>query len=109
MASRIDSHALDEFNEHLSELSETWYDGDQREAFRHAAFQILAPDPTLSDEQVIEVTAIDHSGDLEVDGWFVDEQAETVFLFQAAGGRTQVSESKVDSLVKTRFEEVPAL
>ena len=95
MASRIDSHALDEFNEHLSELSETWYDGDQPEAFRHAAFQILAPDPTLSDEQVIEVTAIDHSGDLEVDGWFVDEQAETVFLFQAAGGRTQVSESKV--------------
>ena len=56
MASRVDSRALDEFNEHLSELSETWYDGDQRKAFRHAAFQIIAPDPTLSDEQVIEMT-----------------------------------------------------
>ena len=95
MPARVDSRALDEFNEHLSELSETWYDGDQRQAFRHAAFQIIAPDPTLSDEQVIELTAIDHSGDLEVDGWFVDEQSETVFLFQAAGGRTQVTEDKV--------------
>ena len=27
--------------------------------------------------------------------WFVDEQAETVFLFQASGGRTQVTEDKV--------------
>ncbi len=95
MAARADRRALDEFNDHLSELSETWYDGDERQAFRHAAFQIIAPDPTLSDEQVIELTAIDHSGDLEVDGWFVDDQSETVFLFQAAGGRTQVGEDKV--------------
>ena len=84
MAARADRRALDEFNEHLSELSETWYEGDERQAFRHAAFQIIAPNPTLSDEQVIELTAIDHSGDLEVDGWFVDEQSETVFLFQSA-------------------------
>ena len=95
MVAKADKRALDEFNEHLSELSETWYDGDQRQAFRHAAFQIIAPDPTLSDEQVIELTAIDHSGDLEVDGWFVDEQSETVFLFQSAGGETRVTEDKV--------------
>ena len=48
MALRDDSHALDEFNEHLSELSETWYNSEQREAFRHAAFQVLAPKPSLS-------------------------------------------------------------
>ena len=95
MAARADRRALDEFNEHLSELSETWYEGDERQAFRHAAFQIIAPDPTLSDEQVIELTAIDHSGDLEVDGWFVDEQSETVFLFQSAGGEAKVAEDKV--------------
>ncbi len=95
MPGRSDRRALNEFSEHLSELSETWYDGDERQAFRHAAFQIIAPDPTLSDEQVIELTAIDHSGDLEVDGWFVDEQSETVFLFQSAGGETRATEDKV--------------
>ena len=102
MATGARRHALDEFNEHLKELSETWYDGDERQAFRHAAFQIIAPDPTLSDEQVIELTAIDHSGDLEVDGWFVDEQAETVFIFQSVGGTTQVREDAV-----AKFWEAP--
>lgn len=102
MAATNDNQVLDEFNEHLSELAETWYEGDQRQAFRHAAFQIIAPDPALSDEQVIELTAIDKSGDLEIDGWFVDEQAETVFLFQAAGGRTKVTEDKV-----AKFWEAP--
>ena len=102
MAARADRRALDEFNDHLSELSETWYDGDVRQAFRHATFQIIAPDPTLSDEQVIELTAIDHSGDLEIDGWFVDEQSETVFLFQSVGGATQAREDAV-----AKFWEAP--
>ncbi len=102
MATQTYPRAIDEFREHLAELADTWYDGDQRKAFRHAAFQIIAPDPTLSDEQVIELTAIDQSGDLEIDGWFVDEQAETVFLFQATGGGTQAREDKV-----TKFWNAP--
>ncbi len=102
MATQTDQRAINDFREHLTELADTWYDGDQRKAFRHAAFQIIAPDPTLSDEQVIELTAIDQSGDLEIDGWFVDEQAETVFLFQATGGGTQAREDKV-----TKFWNAP--
>ena len=102
MAANSESHTPDDFTEHLNELSETWYEGDDRQAFRHAAFQIIAPDPALSDEQVIELTAIDHSGDLEIDGWFVDEQSETVFLFQSAGGRTKAAEDKV-----AKFWEAP--
>ncbi|MDE2702341.1 MAG: AIPR family protein [Chloroflexota bacterium] len=102
MVAQARSRAVDEFREHLNELAETWYDGDIPRAFRHAAFQTLAPDPTLSDEQVIELTAIDQSGDLEVDGWFVDEQSETVFLFQSAGGANRIPEGKV-----TKFWEAP--
>ena len=87
---------------YLNELAHTWYEQDEAKAFRHAAFQTLVPDPTLSDAQVIEMTAIDQSGDLEVDGWFVDEDAETVFLFQAAGGTSKVNEGKV-----VKFWEAP--
>ena len=102
MTARTDQRALDEFGEHLNELSETWYEDDISKAFRHAAFQTIAPDPNLSDEQVIELTAIDQSGDLEIDGWFVDEQSETVFLFQSMGGETPVREDKV-----AKFWEAP--
>ena len=95
MPPKADQKALIDFDEHIKEIADAYYDGNKREAFRHAAFQILAPDPTLSDEQVIEMTAIDKSGDLEVDGWFVDEESETVFLLQSAGGKSRVPESKV--------------
>ena len=102
MARKQGKEALNYFHEHLQEIADTSYEGDERKAFRHAAFQILAPDQTLSDEQVIEMTAIDQSGDLEIDGWFVDDQSETVFLFQAAGGNSKVNEGKV-----TKFWEAP--
>ena len=95
MATQTEQRAIDEFQEHLTELADTYYDGDQRKAFRHAAFSLIAPDPTLSDEQVIELTAIDQGGDLEIDGWFVDEQSESVFLFQSTGGNTRIREDKV--------------
>ena len=102
MTTKAGQRALNEFRNHLDELSGTWYEGDISQAFRHAAFQTIAPDPNLSDEQVIELTAIDHSGDLEIDGWFVDEQSETVFLFQSMGGETPVREDKV-----AKFWEAP--
>lgn len=102
MPRKSNKQALSYFDEHLQEIADTLYEGDERKAFRHAAFQILAPDVTLSDEQVIEMTAIDQSGDMEVDGWFVDEQSETVFLFQAMGGNSKAPESKV-----TKFWEAP--
>ena len=102
MPQKKTSLASNYFDEHLKEIADTYYDGDEQKSFRHAAFQVLAPDPTLSDEQVIEMTAIDKSGDMEVDGWFVDEQAETVFLFQSVGGKSRVTEDKV-----TKFWEAP--
>ena len=102
MPSKKISLASNYFDEHLKEIADTYYDGDEQKSFRHAAFQVLAPDPTLSDEQVIEMTAIDKSGDMEIDGWFVDEQAETVFLFQSVGGKSRVNEAKV-----TKFWEAP--
>ena len=95
MARKQGKEALNYFDEHLQEIADTSYEGDERKAFRHAAFQILAPDQSLSDEQVIEMTAIDQSGDMEIDGWFVDEESETMFLFQAVGGNSKVTESKV--------------
>ena len=95
MVSKSSPEALRRFRDHVSELTETWYDGDPLGAFRHAAFQQVAPDPSLSDEQVIEMTAIDKSGDLEVDGWVVDDTAEEIVLFQAVGGDTKVDEESV--------------
>ena len=93
---------ITEFRSELAELAANWYENDIPGAFRHLAFQTLAPDPTLSDEQVIQMTAIDQSGDLEIDGWLVDETSETVFLFQAYGGDSQAQEGKV-----TKFWESP--
>ena len=95
MADKRSTDALRRFREHVSELTETWYDGDSRKAFRHAAFQQIAPDPSLSDEQIIEMTAIDKSGDLEVDGWIVDDTSEQFVLFQAVGGDSKVDEASV--------------
>ena len=102
MPRKKNSIAIKNFDDHIKEIAETYYGGNERDAFRHAAFQILAPDPTLSDEQVIEMTAIDKSGDLEVDGWFVDDEAETVFLLQSMGGNSKVAEAKV-----AKFWEAP--
>ena len=95
MANKPGSEALRRFRDHVSELTETWYDGDASGAFRHAAFQQIAPDPSLSDEQVVEMTAIDKSGDLEVDGWVVDDTSEEFVLFQAVGGDNKVNEASV--------------
>ena len=95
MAGKPNSNALRRFRDHVSELTETWYDGDSNKAFRHAAFQQIAPDPSLSDEQIIEMTAIDKSGDLEVDGWIVDDTSEEFVLFQSVGGNNKVDESSV--------------
>ena len=95
MANKSNADALNRFRDHVSELTETWYDGDSNKAFRHAAFQQIAPDPSLSDEQIIEMTAIDKSGDLEVDGWIVDDTSEEIVLFQSVGGKNKVDESSV--------------
>ncbi|MBI2303259.1 MAG: AIPR family protein [Chloroflexi bacterium] len=89
------SRALQAFRDHIDELAETWYEGDRAKAFRHAAFQQVAPDPLISDAQVIELTAIDKAGDLEVDGWFVDDTGEFVLLFQSVGGQNRVDEASV--------------
>lgn len=80
--------------EHLQELEQTWYEGDKNKAFRHAAFQITT-NFALSDSQVIELTGIDGPGDLEIDGWYVDEDRQAVILFQSKGGRTRVNEAAV--------------
>ena len=95
MKNKVDSDALRRFRDHVDELTETWYEGNTRGAFRHAAFQQIAPDPSLSDEQIIEMTAIDKSGDLEVDGWVVDDTSEKFVLFQAVGGDGKVDEASV--------------
>jgi len=96
------ARALKAFQDQVAELAETWYERDETKAFRHAAFQQIAPDPLLSDPQIIELTAIDKTGDLEVDGWFVDDTGESVLLFQSAGGEDKVAEGKV-----TKFWESP--
>ena len=83
------------FNDHIAELAETWYDQDESKAFRHAAFQLAAPDPNIADAQVIELTAIDKTGDLEIDGWYVDENDESILLFQSQGGQNRANEAKV--------------
>ena len=102
MAATEQSQIIRRFRDYVSELSETWYEGDERQAFRHAAFQQTAPDPSLSDAQVIELTAIDKPGDLEIDGWFDDDTAEVFLLFQAVGG-----ENRVDEASLTKFWESP--
>lgn len=84
-----------DFEEQVTELAETWYDKDETRAFRHLAFQQLAPDPNLTDNDIIELTAIDKSGDLEVDGAFLDDQDESILLFQSTGGSSRTKEDKL--------------
>ena len=95
MVSSTTNEVVVRFSEHLNELAETLYEGVTEQAFRHVAFQQTAPDPALSDQQVIELTAIDKSGDLEIDGYFDDDTAEEFFLFQSAGGSARVDEAKL--------------
>lgn len=95
MAKKSDIEVVERFREHIDELAETHYEGQVEQAFRHVAFQQTAPDPSLSDQQIIELTAIDKSGDLEIDGSFDDDTAEEFFLFQSAGGSTKVDEGKL--------------
>lgn len=102
MPSKHNNELVARFREHIDELAETFYEGYIEQAFRHVAFQQTAPDLALSDQQVIELTAIDKSGDLEIDGYFVDETAEEFFLFQSAGGAKAVDEGKL-----TKFWEAP--
>ena len=102
MVTNPGNEAVDRFREHIDELTETLYPGASEQAFRHVAFQQTAPDPALSDQQNIELTAIDKSGDLEIDGFFDDDTAEEFFLFQSAGGLSRIGEDKV-----TKFWEAP--
>ena len=102
MASKHNNELVERFREHVDELAETLYERHVEQAFRHVAFQQTAPDLALSDQQVIELTAIDKPGDLEIDGYFVDETAEEFFLFQSAGGDNAVGEGKL-----TKFWEAP--
>ena len=102
MAPAEQAQIIRRFREHVDELTETWYEGDERQAFRHAAFQQTAPDLTLSDAQVIELTAIDGPGDLEIDGWFEDDTSQIFLLFQSVGG-----ENRVDEASLTKFWESP--
>lgn len=83
------------FREQVDELAGTYYEENLAQAFRHAAFQLTAPDPSISDAQVIELTAIDKTGDLEIDGWFVDDTSEVFFLFQCDGSNSRVDEGKL--------------
>lgn len=94
MAKHSSNEMIQRFRDHVDELAETSYEGQYLGAFRHAAFQQTA-DPTLSDQQVIELTAIDRPGDLEIDGYFDNEGAEEFFLFQSAGGTNKVDEGKL--------------
>lgn len=93
---------LQAFHDHVAELAETWYEKDEPKAFRHAAFQMAVPDPNIADTQVIELTAIDKTGDLEIDGWFVDDTDESILLFQSQGGKGRANEAKV-----AKFWEAP--
>ena len=102
MANNPGNEVVERFREHVDELAQTLYEGRIEQAFRHVAFQQTAPDPALSDQQVIELTAIDKPGDLEVDGYFDDDTTEEFFLFQSAGGSTRVDEGKL-----TKFWEAP--
>lgn len=95
MAQNDDKRILEAFREHVSELAATWYEEDEAKAFRHAAFQLTLPDPNVADAQIIELTAIDKSGDLEIDGYFVDDQDESVLLFQSQGSGSRADEGKV--------------
>ena len=95
MASIDERRIIAAFRDHVSELAATWYEDDEAQAFRHAAFQLTLPDPNVDDATVIELTAIDKSGDLEVDGYLLDDQDETVLLFQSEGGTARAGEAKV--------------
>ena len=95
MTSNPGNEVVERFREQIDELAETLYEGVVEQAFRHVAFQQTSPDPALSDQQVIELTAIDKPGDLEIDGYYDDATAEEFFLFQSWGGSTNVGEGKV--------------
>ncbi len=95
MASSEERRILESFRSHVSELAATYYEEDETQAFRHAALQLTLPDPNVADRRIIEITGIDKSGDLEIDGYFIDDQDENILLFQSQGGKSRATEGKV--------------
>ena len=67
----------------LTHFAETHYNGDQRKAFRHWTFKQIFVDGEFDDSAVMEKTRIDRTKDLEVDGWWSDEENRVIRLFQA--------------------------
>lgn len=102
MTNRDLNEALLAFQDYVTEIAKTWYGWDEAKAFRHAAFRLLSPDRSRSDEQIVEITAIAAVRDLDVGGWALDEEGNAIFLIQTIGYNTKTDVDRIE-----RFWEAP--
>ena len=94
MTTNVISTAIETFNGNVQEVAATHYDGDLLGAFSHVGYQTLVEQ--VSDEEVIQLTGIDQSGDLGCDGWKLDADAQELVFWQSKGGNTSIGEPKVE-------------
>ena len=70
----------------IQEAANQYYGGDVAKGFRHWAFSLIFGEGhDITDNDVIEYTAIDGADDFEIDGWFIPdaEDDSVVNLFQS--------------------------
>lgn len=80
--------ARDRYNrisDSVDQYARNHYGGAQEEGFRHWAFAELFLEHDVSDTDIVSLTAIDGTDDLEVDGYYVEDSEEdkVVHLFQS--------------------------
>jgi hypothetical protein len=89
----------------LESLASSYYNGALERAFRHWAMHCCLDDQILSEDDVIELN-LDGSGDLGIDGYWVDEANSSLLLFQSKF--SSVGSGRLDRRVVQEFIEASA-
>ena len=69
----------------IKEVADEYYGGNLDRGFRHWAFSTIFVGHEISDNEIVDYTAIDGSDDFEIDGYFIPESDDdfVVHLFQS--------------------------
>ena len=73
-------------NSTIKDIAQRYYSGNEEHAFLHLAFQCILADLDPDDDEISEHIALDGSGDLGIDGYWVDELNRRLILVQAKSG-----------------------
>ena len=79
----MDSPDGEAFSAASRAVADDRYGGEFDRGFAHLALQLTFPTLELTDEQAEDIISFDRSGDLGVDGGYIDADGQTIYLFQS--------------------------